>query len=246
MKYKSLFVSDLHLGLKQCKIEQFLLFFDKNKFDNIFLVGDIFDFWQLKREWYWEENYNLFIENILKASRQGSNVYYAYGNHDDIFNCFSSRVFIELSNINIQKEFIYEACGHKILITHGDKHDYLNKCTKYLRRLAYTSKSWIIKKLISLLNEAAHEIEKKLVKWESKKRRFKTGLQKQSKLKDCKAVICGHIHTPDIHRMTDSGNPKFLYMNCGDYLDKETCIVEDYEGNFSLLDKGEVFKSVQM
>ena len=64
MKYKSLFVSDLHLGLKQCKIEQFLLFFDKNKFDNIFLVGDIFDFWQLKREWYWEENYNLFIEYV--------------------------------------------------------------------------------------------------------------------------------------------------------------------------------------
>ena len=242
MKYKSLFVSDLHLGLKQCKIEQFLHFFDKNKFDNIFLVGDIFDFWQLKREWHWEENYNLFTEKILEAARQGSAVYYAYGNHDDIFNCFSSRVFIELSNINIQKEFIYETCGHKILITHGDKYDCLNKWTKHLRRLAYSSNSWTIKKLTILLNEMAHNIEKKLVKWQNKKR----SLQKQSKLKDCKAVICGHIHTPDIHRATDSDNPKFLYMNCGDYLNKETCIVEDYEGNFSLLDKGGVVKSVQM
>jgi UDP-2,3-diacylglucosamine pyrophosphatase LpxH len=188
----------------------------------------------------------LFTEKILKAAREGSTVYYTYGNHDDLFNCFSSTCFIKLSNINIQKEFVYETCGHKILITHGDKHDHLNKCTKYLRRSAYTSNSWIIKKLISLLNEVAHEIEKKLVKWENKKRRFKRGLQEQSKLKDCKAVICGHIHTPDIHRATDSDNPKFLYMNCGDYLSKETCIVEDYEGNFSLLDKGEVVKSVQM
>lgn len=249
MKYKSLFVSDLHIGLEKSNAKEFLSFFKNNEFDNIFLVGDIFDIWKLESKWYWESSYNYFILNMLEVARQGASVYFAYGNHEDIFDSLISRTgkdCIDLKGILVKREFIYKTRtkkgkDQKILIVHGDRYDSLNRITKYLRRWVFLTEFKVIRYLLGLANETIHEIEKKMLKWENKKKTFKGKLERQAKLKKCNAIVCGHIHTPEIHRIGS-----VLYMNCGDYLDKETCIVEDYEGNFSLLDKGKVVKSVQM
>ena len=247
MKYKSLFISDLHIGLEKSKVKEFLSFFKDNEFDNIFLVGDIFDIWKLESKWYWESSYNYFILNILEAVGQGANVYFAYGNHEDIFDSLISKTkedCIDFKGILIKREFTYttktkEGRERKILVVHGDKYDSLNKITKYLRRWVFLTEFKTVRYLLGLFNEIAHELEKKILKWENKKKTFKGKLEEQAKLKKCNAIVCGHIHTPEIYRIGS-----ILYMNCGDYLDKETCIVEDYEGNFLLLDKGGVQKSV--
>lgn len=243
MKYKSLFVSDLHLGLSRCKIKELLSFLDSNEFENIFLVGDIFDWWKLSIDWVWEDSYNLFIQKIFSLSLNGLNIYYSHGNHDDIFDyLMPGNSFVDLSNIAIAKDFVYESDYGRILITHGDKYDNLNKITsKLFRRGAYLSRLGFIKQLARLFNELFHEVEKRLFSFQKKKVSFKDNLINAALDNNCSAVICGHLHSPEIDI-----NKEVFYMNCGDYLDKQTCIVEDYQGSFKLLSEGEETKSVQM
>ena len=43
-------------------------------------------------------------------------------------------------------------------------------------------------------------------------------------------VICGHIHTPAIKRLD-----RILYINCGDWVDSCTAIVEHIDGRMELV-----------
>src|SRR5579859_6417986 len=88
MHYKTLFISDIHLGTKRCQIEYILKFIHDNTFDNVFMVGDIIDIYALKHSWYWPKEHNTFVQKILKMSRKSVNVKFILGNHDSAFRDF--------------------------------------------------------------------------------------------------------------------------------------------------------------
>tara|TARA_R110002020_G_scaffold234941_4_gene447102 strand:- start:618 stop:1355 length:738 start_codon:yes stop_codon:yes gene_type:complete len=243
-KHKALFISDIHLGKKSPKIKELLNFLQDKEFEKIFLVGDIFDMWELMYNWKWEKEYNTFIKKMLEAAEKGTEIYYIFGNHDDFFNKFinKSNTCLNFANIIIKKEHIYTTNNNKILVSHGDKYDFLNKFfTKYFRQFAYFTNLFIVKKVFCLLNEIIHEVEKRCVSWENKKIDFKNQLLRAAKKQDCKAVICGHLHTPAMIKDGES-----LYLNTGDYLNSQTCIIEDYLGNFNLYKKNKVVETISL
>lgn len=241
-KYKALFISDIHLGKTTPKIKELLDFLQDKKFEKIFLVGDIFDAWELLYHWNWKKEYNTFIQKILEAAKNGTDIYYIFGNHDDFFIKFIKKrnMFLNFANITIKKEYIYTTNNKQILISHGDRYDFLNRfITIHLRKVAYFTNSFFIRKIVCLGNEILHEIEKRCISWENKKIQFRKRLLRSATKQNCQAVICGHLHTPNMIRDGES-----LYLNTGDYLDKETCIIEDNEGNFNLYKKNKIIQTI--
>ena len=76
MKYKTIFISDVHIGLKYSRVDELLKFLKENECDTLYLVGDVIDGWALKRKWFWDDNANLFIQKLLRKARHGTRIIY--------------------------------------------------------------------------------------------------------------------------------------------------------------------------
>ena len=83
--YRSIFISDIHLGSRGCKADLLCDFLKCNTAQSIFLVGDIIDGWRLQRKWYWPQSHSNVIRRLLTASKRGTNITYIVGNHDEVF-----------------------------------------------------------------------------------------------------------------------------------------------------------------
>ena len=59
---------------------------------------------------------------------------------------------------------------------------------------------------------------------------FEEKLAELAKAKGCDGIICGHIHQPAIRMIGD-----IEYLNSGDWVESLSALVEDHEGNWSLL-----------
>ena len=62
LKYKSIFISDVHLDTKGCQANKLLEFFKYSRSEKLYLVGDIIDIWEMKKNFYWP--YKIFFNNI--------------------------------------------------------------------------------------------------------------------------------------------------------------------------------------
>ena len=82
--YKSIFISDLHLGTRGCQADALCDFLKNNTCDNLFLVGDILDGWRLKKRWYFPQSHTNVIRRILTSAKRNTKVYYILGNHDEM------------------------------------------------------------------------------------------------------------------------------------------------------------------
>ena len=134
MKYRSIFVSDLHLGSKYARAKELVDFLKQNECDTLYLVGDMIDGWALKRKWFWNDDYNLFIQKILRKSRKGTKVVYITGNHDEFLRQFGST--LDLGNIEIVDRVIHVSPnGKKYLIIHGDVFDGLLNSMSFISKL---------------------------------------------------------------------------------------------------------------
>lgn len=234
-KYKSIFISDLHLGTSQCNIKELNKFLKENNSENLFLVGDIFDLWEFKQKrFFWTQETTNIIRTILGKAKHGTNVIYVSGNHDEDFRLLDN---VDLGNVRLCHEFEYEAMdGRRILLIHGDildaymimlkNHPRIDKLIGWIYRFILSmnilfrpiyrrNKSSFSQKLIGFLRK------KKLMKNDHKHK-----VIDYCKLRGFDAIICGHSHNPEI-----DGN----YMNCGDWVDHNSYIVETIEGNWELL-----------
>lgn len=239
MKYKSVFISDVHLGVKSVKPDILTDFLKNNEFENIFLVGDIIDFWKLKRSWYWPEANSRFIRRILKESKK-TNVVYITGNHDEFLRLISG---FSLGNIKIEDEYVYDSKSGKILLVHGDLFDSIVKHNVRLAKLGaigyelllkinvfsnFIRKNIMRKKNHWSLSAAIKGKVKNAVKYIN---RFEESMADYAKVKDCSIVIAGHIHSPTIKEVEG-----VKYINCGDFVESLTIVVETEDGEFQLID----------
>ena len=65
VKYRAIWISDIHLGTRGCKAGKLLDFLKKNESEFLYLVGDIIDGWRLKRSWYWPQEHNDVVYSPL-------------------------------------------------------------------------------------------------------------------------------------------------------------------------------------
>jgi UDP-2,3-diacylglucosamine pyrophosphatase LpxH len=232
MKYKTVFISDIHLGSFNSNPEKIMDFLKENEFEKIYLVGDIVDLWAIKRKVHWKTKHNKFVQKILKLSKTIP-IIYIVGNHDIELQAFVGENF---GNIQIKERDIY----NDILVIHGHQFDGPLKALKWIYWLgnwSYNALLWINKhfeiiyKLFSKKEfSLSYYMKSKVKHIVSKITQFETLLVTEAGLENCKMVICGHIHISDDRMIND-----IRYMNCGCCTEYSSCIVEKEDGEFQLI-----------
>lgn len=243
---KSIWISDLHLGTPGCKAEQLLDFLRHHESENLYLVGDIIDGWELKKKWFWKQSHNDVVQKILRQARKGTKVKYIAGNHDEVARQFLGLAFGSIEITNETTHICID--GKKLWVVHGDLFDSffryakclskfgsglynftlrLNEYFNYLRRrmgFSYWSLSQYLKHKVKNAVQYITDFEETLVN--------------EAKKKGYDGVICGHIHRPIIKNING-----MLYCNDGDWVESMSALVETYSGELKIVYWTEVKKN---
>ena len=245
MNYKTVWISDTHLGTKGCQVELLLDFLRENKFQTLFLVGDIIDFWALKRSWYWPESHNAVIQEILKKSRLGTRVVYIQGNHDPVDHFLKGLVGdhpFDFGSILVVKRYVYKSIRLKsFLVLHGDDFDLCFQYAPFLVRLG--DRGYEILLAVNKLLQKSFKFFKMTLEWSlsrSVKHSVKSIIKfiedyeslvaKTAAQEKCHGVICGHIHSP-----SDRVIHGVQYYNTGDWVENCTALVESFDGEMKII-----------
>ena len=243
IKYKSIFLSDIHLGSKGCQAKSLYNFLKNHECENLFLVGDIIDCWRLKSKLYWPQEHVDVIRNILSMSKNGTKVKYITGNHDDLLRLYQP---LNLGNIELTEEYEYVSVkGKKLLIIHGDQFDMVTRYGRHLSILGdkiYT----LLLSLNKILNYFrarlgyGHWSLSKYLKDKAKQLVNKASDYEESLVKECNSrgfdgIVCGHIHKAEIKSIDGID-----YFNTGDWVESATALIEDHNGQFKLIDWREI------
>ena len=237
-KCHALFLSDLHLGTKGCQAERVLDFLRWHDADLIYLVGDIVDGWQLRHGWYWPQAHNDVVQKLLRKARKGARIVYVPGNHDEFLREYYGTHF---GGVEVAETAIHEARdGRRYLVIHGDHFDMVVKHARWLAYLgdyAYTA--------ALLLNRAFNAGRRllgfpywSLSQWLKLKVKnavsyigeYERTLVAEAHRHKVDGVICGHIHHAAIH--DDFG---VRYINCGDWVESCTAVVEHFDGRMEVV-----------
>ena len=124
-RYRTVFVSDLHLGSRGCRSDFLADFLEQLSCEKLFLVGDIIDGWRLRKAWYWDANHDRVVRAVLKLAKDGTEIVYIPGNHDEMFRAWLPAVQEEhqfvVAGIEVRRETSHvTASGKRLLIVHGD------------------------------------------------------------------------------------------------------------------------------
>jgi UDP-2,3-diacylglucosamine pyrophosphatase LpxH len=233
MKVDALFISDVHLGSKGCNADELLKVLKDYKPKQLFLVGDIIDGWLLKKRNYWTQDFTNVLRKILSYSKNGTEVIYITGNHDEFLRSYSST---ELGNIKIVDEIQWNG----YLITHGDLYDgvvqlkWLGVLGGWGYEVAITIDRFLKKRLgyKKSLSKTLKDGVKRAVKFITD---FENQLAYQAHSKNLKGVICGHIHKPEDKKIPIKGM-EIHYLNCGDWIENNSYIIYNKK-KFILLQK---------
>ena len=236
--YKTIIVSDVHLGTKGSKSKEIARFLKQFHCDNLILNGDIIDGWQLKKSGSWKRKHTRFFNRVLKMMEsQSTNVYYLRGNHDDFLDQILP---LQIGRLQILADMTYESNGKTYFITHGDVFDSITtnlRWIAYLGDVGYTFLLWLnrvvnyyrYKKGLPYFS-LSQFVKGKVKQAVSYVDDYETELAKMAKAKGCDGIICGHIHKAE-NRMIDG----IHYLNSGDWVETMSALAEDHEGNWELI-----------
>lgn len=236
--YKTIIVSDVHLGTKGSKAKEIARFLKQFHCDNLILNGDIIDGWQLKKSGSWKRKHTRFFNRVLKMmENQSTNVYYLRGNHDDFLDQILP---LQIGRLQILADMTYESNGKTYFITHGDVFDSITtnlRWIAYLGDVGYTFLLWLnrvvnyyrYKKGLPYFS-LSQFVKGKVKQAVSYVDDYETELAKMAKAKGCDGIICGHIHKAE-NRMIDG----IHYLNSGDWVETMSALAEDHEGNWELI-----------
>jgi UDP-2,3-diacylglucosamine pyrophosphatase LpxH len=237
--HKTIFISDVHLGTRGCQAEMLLDFLRHNDADKIYLVGDIFDGWRMKKAFYWPQTHNDIVQKLLRKARKGTEIIYIPGNHDEMLRGFLGTHF---GGIEVRDRDIHiSADGTKYLVIHGDQFDMVVMGAKWLAHAgdwAYDFLLWFngwfnrVRRLWGgqywSLSKWAKLRVKQAVNFIGD---FEDALATEAKKSRVDGVICGHIHHAALHDLNG-----VRYVNTGDWVESCTAIFEDENGKLHLVD----------
>ena len=238
LRFRSIWISDLHLGSPACQADRLLDFLRQTDSERLYLVGDIIDGWQLRRRWFWPQAHNDVVQKILRKARKGTNVVYIPGNHDSFGRHFLEHSF---GGIELRDEAVHvTADGRRLLVVHGDLFDGVIQYAKWLafvgdRLYLFTLElnRWFNAlrarlgfRYWSLSQFLKHKV-KNAVNYISD---FEIAVAQEARRRGVDGVVCGHIHKAEMR--TIGG---VLYCNDGDWVESLTALVEDSQGQLSIL-----------
>jgi UDP-2,3-diacylglucosamine pyrophosphatase LpxH len=239
-EYKTVILSDIHLGSKYSKAVEVTNFIKSIKFQTLILNGDIIDGWAIQRGGKLTNSHVECIRLILKKS-QKSDVYWIKGNHDEFLLNFTP---FKIGNIQIKEEMNYVGInGKKYLITHGDLFDVFVNDMKWLAKIGsigYDIALWLNKwynRWRTFRGKEYFSLSKKLKNSVKSATTFmgdfKGHLTNHASKLDCDGVICGHIHQPEINKING-----IEYLNSGDWVESLSALVETFDGEWLIIEYG--------
>jgi len=238
--YRSVFISDVHLGTRGCRSDFLADFLRQTSCEKLFLVGDIIDGWRLRKSWYWDEGCDEVLRQILGHARAGAEVTYIPGNHDEMFRAWMP-LGLEIAGIKLRKEATHvTADGRRLLVLHGDEFDSVVRYAKFLAYLgdwaynaALNCNTWFnaVRRRLGLPYWSLSQWLKRQVKEAVKAiDRFETAVATEAKRRGFDGVVCGHIHYAEMRDVQG-----VLYINDGDWVESCTALVEHHDGRMEIL-----------
>ncbi|HEX6703661.1 MAG TPA: UDP-2,3-diacylglucosamine diphosphatase [Albitalea sp.] len=238
-RYRSVWISDLHLGTPGCQAHALLDFLKHVESEHLFLVGDIIDGWQLRRSWYWPQAHNDVVQKLLRKARKGTRVIFIPGNHDEFARRYVEHNF---GGVDVAEEWIHEtADGRKLWIIHGDLFDGVIQCAKWLAHVGDTLYEFTLK-----LNRHLNSLRARLglpywslskyLKLKVKRAvsyvgDFETAVAREARKRGVQGVVCGHIHHAELRDIDG-----IVYANDGDWVESLTALVEHFDGRLEIVD----------
>lgn len=241
-KVRAIFLSDIHLGTRGCQAERLLDFLRDHEADYLFLVGDIVDFWAMSRGIHWSAAQNTVVQKLLRRARHGAKIFLIPGNHDEALREYDDTAF---GDVQVVRDYIHTAAdGRRYLLIHGDEFD---QVTRYHRWIAVLGDigynglvrvnawlSWLRRRLNrpgywSLAGYAKRKVKTAV----SFIFDFEDSVIHAARERGVDGVICGHIHSASIREAAG-----ITYINCGDWVDSCTAIVEHLDGRMELVRHG--------
>lgn len=235
---RTIFVSDIHLGTRTAQAGALLDFLKHHEADTIYLVGDIIDFWRVRRGPQWPQTHNDVIQKLLRKVRRGSRIVFIPGNHDE---CLREFIGMQFGGIEICRNAMHRsATGQNYLVTHGDEFDVVIRSAKWLAILGdhgYEFALW--------LNNPLNWIRRHLgfgywslsayLKYSVKSAvnfigAFEDAVASEAARQGADGVICGHIH-----HAADRQINGIHYLNCGDWVESCAALIENQDGTFEIV-----------
>jgi UDP-2,3-diacylglucosamine pyrophosphatase LpxH len=240
-KYKTIFISDVHLGTKDCKADYLDNFLKNNSCETLYLVGDIIDAWKIQQnKMKWKQSHTDVIRRILKLAKKGTQVIYVAGNHDEFLRPMIPYA-ASFGNVKICNQITHTGIdGKKYLVVHGDLFDGITRLAPWISFLGDRAYD-IILNINSRFNWMRHRLGfgywslSKWLKHRVKKAidfifMFEKTITAYAKKRGFDGVICGHIHHAEIKTIDD-----IIYMNDGDWVESLTSLVEHHDGTWEII-----------
>ena len=237
-RLRSIWLSDIHLGTRECRASAVLDFLQRHDADYLYLVGDIIDFWRLRRTPYWPPAHSEVIRAVLAKARAGTLVTFIPGNHDEYLRRFCD---LAMGGVLITREAVHRtADGRLLLVLHGDVFDSVTRCHRWLARTGDVGYEWLL-----ILNRWINEVRWRLglgywslagaVKGKVKQAvsfisSYEAAVVREARRRGMQGVICGHIHKAELREVAG-----VLYGNSGDWVESCTALVEHAEGQLELV-----------
>jgi UDP-2,3-diacylglucosamine pyrophosphatase LpxH len=238
---RTLIVSDVHLGFRFAQADRFLTYLNSIRPEQLFILGDFLDGWELCARWRWKPVYSQIIDRLFDLAERGTELYYTPGNHDQFLRFPEVERLLTKSGIcvNVRDEFIFETqTGRRFLVLHGDRFDVIETSHQWLSVLLtyvyepmlslnawfnwmtgrqgspYAACAWIKNKAKMAVRFFSH---------------FEERLFRYALSRSCEGVICGHIHAPGVTTAAAT-----TYINTGDWVEHCTALVEYHDGELVL------------
>ena len=247
-RFRTLFISDVHLGARGCQADRLLDFIRLVDADTIYLVGDIVDGWALRSTWYWPQAHNNVVQKFLRKARKGARIIYIPGNHDEFLRDYYGTHF---GGVEVAESVIHIAAdGRRYLVTHGDLFDIVIRHARWLAYLGDKAYDAAIA-ANTIFNKVRRGLGLRywsLSQWAKYKVKnavnfigeFEKTLAAEASRHGLDGVICGHIHHAAAHDKFG-----FTYINCGDWVESCTAVGETFDGRFEIINWADLEPQVE-
>jgi UDP-2,3-diacylglucosamine pyrophosphatase LpxH len=238
LRARTVFISDVHLGMPDCKAAQVSHFIRHVQCDQLIMNGDIIDAWYLKSSGGWNKSHTNFLRTVLKKmEKENTQILYLRGNHDDILDRF---IPIQLDNFLITNEHIHHTKRGDYLVVHGDGFDHVTTNHPWIAHIGGIGYNILLRvnRIYNWYRHARGKENFSLSRWVKLKvksavsfvGKYEEQLQELARSRNCKGIICGHIHSP-ANKMVGETH----YLNSGDWVESMTAILEYDNGDFEVI-----------
>ncbi|QIT54660.1 UDP-2,3-diacylglucosamine diphosphatase [Aquisalimonas sp. 2447] len=238
VRYRTIFVSDAHLGFRGARADYLLEFLDATESEYLYLVGDMVDIWEMRKRVFWPREHALVVRRIMEKAWAGTKVVYLPGNHDEAMRDYNGSV---IDNFSMVDQVIHTTQdGRRLLVLHGDQFDTVVKCSRALSMLGsrvygllLRANHWVhlVRRLFgfpywSLAAHLKYRVKNAMAYISS----FEEMVAWEASRQGVDGVVCGHIHHAEMREVDG-----VLYCNDGDWVESCTCLVENHDGRLELL-----------